>query len=131
VWWNEISTVGIWRTAGLSQIPGNPPAASIRTEGSEAADPYRGWISQELPAQIRLKYLTPLNRWTTLTGSPVGSLDEATGGDLGQSLVWREMLADYGVVDAASLVLADQFGCWAFLELWRTRRTLLARALGT
>ena len=29
-------------------------------------------------------------------------------GDLGQSLVWREMLADYGVVDAASLVLADQ-----------------------
>ena len=78
------------------------------------------WLP-ELPAQIRLKYLTPLNRWTTLTGSPVGLLDEATGGDLGQSLVWRELLADYGVVDAASLVLADQFGCWAFLELWRTR----------
>ena len=78
------------------------------------------WLA-ELPNQIRLKYLTSLNRWTTLGDSQVGLLDEAAGGDLGRSLVWRQMLGDYGVVDAASLVLRDHFGCWAFLELWRTR----------
>jgi DNA-binding NarL/FixJ family response regulator len=34
--------------------------------------------------------------------------------------VWRELLAEYGVNDVASMVFRDQFGCWAFLELWRT-----------
>jgi hypothetical protein len=30
------------------------------------------------------------------------------------------LLARHGVHDAASVVFADRFGCWAFLELWRT-----------
>jgi hypothetical protein len=77
------------------------------------------WLP-ELPEQIRLKYLTPVNRWTLLGGSPVALLRQATGGDLAQSLVWRDLLAGYGVGDAASVVLEDRFGCWAFLELWRT-----------
>jgi hypothetical protein len=34
-------------------------------------------------------------------------------------LVWRELLAAYDVVDIASLVFRDRFGCWAFLDLWR------------
>ena len=80
------------------------------------------WLDA-LPRQIRLKYLTPLNRWTSLADPPVASLHAVTGGRLEQSLVWRELLVDYGVRDAASIVFRDRFGCWAFLELWRTGST--------
>jgi DNA-binding CsgD family transcriptional regulator len=73
----------------------------------------------ELPRLIRLKYLTKINRWTRLD-APVALLRAATGERRERSLVWREMLASYGVNDVASLVFRDRFGCWAFLELWRT-----------
>lgn len=69
----------------------------------------------ELPRLIRLKYLTAVNRWTRLA-TPVAVL----GPQRDTSLVWREMLAGYGVDDVASVVFRDRFGCWAFLELWRT-----------
>ena len=72
----------------------------------------------ELPRLIRLKYLTPVNRWTRLH-APVALLRTVTGDERERSLVWREMLAGYGVNDMASLVFRDRFGCWAFLELWR------------
>ncbi len=72
----------------------------------------------ELPRLIRLKYLTPVNRWTRLD-VPVAFLRAATGDQRERSLVWREMLAGYGVNDVASLVFRDRFGCWGFLELWR------------
>lgn len=68
----------------------------------------------ELPRLIRLKYLTAVNRWTALS-APVARL----GAQRDQSLVWRDMLAGYGVDDVASVVFRDRFGCWAFLELWR------------
>ena len=73
----------------------------------------------ELPRLIRLKYLTETNRWTTLASS-AASLSAVTGGDLSRSLVWRELLAQHGIVDVASMVLTDRFGCWGFLDLWRT-----------
>jgi DNA-binding CsgD family transcriptional regulator len=72
----------------------------------------------ELPRAIRLKYLTSVNRWTRLN-SPVALLSESTRGQLSQSLMWRELLQQYGVVDAASAVYRDRYGCWGFLELWR------------
>jgi DNA-binding CsgD family transcriptional regulator len=85
--------------------------------GSPLADvPWLG----ELPQQIRLKYLTPLNRWTTLSQPPVACLRSVTGDCPEKSLVWRELLARYDVTDVASVVFRDRFGCWAFLELWRT-----------
>ena len=68
----------------------------------------------ELPRLIRLKYLTAVNRWTRLE-APVAFL----GAQRDHSLVWRDMLAGYGVTDVASVVFRDRFGCWAFLELWR------------
>jgi DNA-binding CsgD family transcriptional regulator len=46
-------------------------------------------------------------------------LGEATGGELSRSLVWRELLRRYDVVDVASMVFRDAFGCWGFLDLWR------------
>lgn len=73
---------------------------------------------QELPSLILLKYLTGVNRWTTLN-TPVALLARATDGDLMRSLLWRDLLVRYGVVDVASSVFADRFGCWGFLDLWR------------
>ena len=74
----------------------------------------------ELPQLIRLKYLTTINRWTSL---PCGaaSLSGATGGNLSQSLMWRELLCRHQVTDIASSVYRNRFGCWGFLDLWRTQ----------
>jgi len=85
------------------------------------------WLA-ELPRQIRMKYGTRVNRWTALGDIPVALLHEATGGDLKQSLVWRDLLVQYGVHDVASVVFADRFGCWAFLELWRSTGGSFTRA---
>jgi DNA-binding CsgD family transcriptional regulator len=74
----------------------------------------------ELPELIRLRYCTSLNRWTTLGDDPVALLAKVTGGRLDRSLIWRDMLRRYDVADVASVVFRDRFGCWAFLELWRT-----------
>jgi DNA-binding CsgD family transcriptional regulator len=74
----------------------------------------------ELPETIRLKYLTDVNRWTRLpVAEPVGLLRQATGDNPGRSLLWRELLRRYGIGDVASVVLADRFGLWGFLDLWR------------
>jgi len=77
------------------------------------------WLA-ELPCQIRLKYLTRVNRWTALGGASVALLQESTRGELSRSLVWAELLHRYAVTDAASVVFEDRYGCWAFLELWRS-----------
>jgi len=75
----------------------------------------------ELPALIKAKYATAVNRWTALRGqaSPAGLLAAAADGDLARSRVWREVMSRYGVGDVASAVFADQYGCWGFLDLWR------------
>lgn len=75
----------------------------------------------EIPEAIRLKYLTGVNRWTKLhaDGASVGILWQATAGDPSQSLMWRGILNRYGISDVASVVFADRFGMWGFLDLWR------------
>ncbi|MEO7942668.1 MAG: helix-turn-helix transcriptional regulator [Marmoricola sp.] len=72
-----------------------------------------------LPDLIRLKYLTSVNRWTGLPASGCATLQGATGGRPEQSLLWREHLAGLGILDVASVVFTDRFGCWGFLDLWR------------
>ena len=74
----------------------------------------------ELPRLIALKYLTRINRWTSLQGTPAALLHEATGGDLSRSLLWQDLQSRYAVSDVASLVFRDRFGCWGFLDLWRS-----------
>jgi DNA-binding CsgD family transcriptional regulator len=74
-----------------------------------------------LPELIRLKYLTPVNRWTAMTGS-VARLLDATDGTPERSRVWRELLNEYDVSDVASVVFRDAHGCWGFLDLWRHGR---------
>jgi hypothetical protein len=67
---------------------------------------------RELPRLIRLKYLTTVNRWTAMERGATASLSAATGGELSGSLLWRELLARYGIGDVASSVFRDQFGVW-------------------
>jgi DNA-binding CsgD family transcriptional regulator len=75
----------------------------------------------ELPALIKAKYATPVNRGTVLQGQtpPVALLNDAVHGELARSKVWREVMSRYRIGDVASAVFADQFGCWGFLDLWR------------
>lgn len=77
---------------------------------------------QELPTLIRLKYLSGAGRWTELMHSPVpaASLLKATQGEPSRSPVWSGVLQRYGVRDVLSVVFADKYGCWAWLDLWRT-----------
>ncbi|MDQ6641249.1 MAG: helix-turn-helix transcriptional regulator [Actinomycetota bacterium] len=72
-----------------------------------------------LPDLIRLKYLTAVNRWTTLPPDGCHTLLRATAGEPGQSRLWRELLDCLGVVDVLSAVFRDRHGCWGFLDLWR------------
>ena len=73
----------------------------------------------ELPRLIRLKYLTTVNRWTQLDPPFVARLRAATDDQPERSLLWRELLSAYDVVDVASMVLRDRYGCWSFIDLWR------------
>ncbi len=72
-----------------------------------------------LPDLIRLKYLTPVNRWTGLPASGCATLRQATGGRPERSRLWREYLAGLGIIDVVSVVFTDRFGWWGFLDLWR------------
>ena len=74
----------------------------------------------ELPRLIRLKYLTDVARWTALGPESVTRLRTATGGDRTRSLLWRELQSDWDVGDVASAVQQDRYGCWGFLDLWRS-----------
>ncbi|TDT75899.1 DNA-binding CsgD family transcriptional regulator [Arthrobacter sp. AG258] len=77
---------------------------------------------QELPTLIRLKYLSRAGRWTELMRwpEPAESLLKATQGEPSRSPVWSGVLQRYGVRDVLSAVFADKYGCWAWLDLWRT-----------
>ncbi|WP_051215266.1 helix-turn-helix transcriptional regulator [Granulicoccus phenolivorans] len=67
---------------------------------------------RDLARTIRLKYATAVNRWTTL--SDVAGLGERAA----ESPLWREVQRPLGVVDVASVVFRDAYGCWGFLDLW-------------
>ncbi len=72
-----------------------------------------------LPDLIRLKYLTPVNRWTALPASGCATLMQATGGHPERSRLWRDYLTGVGILDVVSVVFTDRFGWWGFLDLWR------------
>ena len=93
----------------------------VTTVGAAPLANVPGLPLSELPALIRAKYATHVNRWTALiqATSPVGLLSSVADDDLGHCSVWCEMLSRHGIRDVASTVFADQFGCWGFLDLWR------------
>ena len=67
----------------------------------------------DLPRLIRLKYLSAHNRWTTLDDPAALATHDDAGG-------WRDLLVEHGITDVASSVYRDRFGCWGFLDLWRS-----------
>jgi DNA-binding CsgD family transcriptional regulator len=72
-----------------------------------------------LPRLIRLRYLTTVNRWTSLDAT-AESLHRATNGHPDLSGLHHEVLAGIGVGDVATVVFRDQYGLWGWLDLWRT-----------
>jgi len=68
-----------------------------------------------LPRVIQLKYLTTINRWSTL------DVAAALGEHSIESPLWRDAQRALGVVDVASVVFRDRYGCWGFLDLWSKR----------
>ena len=78
-----------------------------------------------LPALIRARYLTTLNRWPELLEAkiPSASLLATTEGDPSRSLLWREVQRELGVVDVAVAAFGDRYGSWGLLDLWRTDGT--------
>jgi DNA-binding CsgD family transcriptional regulator len=77
---------------------------------------------ERLPALILSKYLTQVNRWTSL--QQVETLDAATQGCPERSLVWDQVQRALGVSDVLSAAFRDRHGCWGFLDLWRTDELL-------
>lgn len=75
---------------------------------------------REIPTLIRLRYASAENRWSDSAASTVSTLVEATSANLARSSLWREGLAAHRVSDIATTVLRDQYGCWGFIDLWRT-----------
>lgn len=76
-----------------------------------------GLAFDRLPELIGAKYLTTVNRWTTLDRA--ATLVSATEGELERSLVWRRVQEPLGVSDVLSTAFRDRYGCWGFLDLWR------------
>lgn len=76
----------------------------------------------DLPHLIRWRYLTRINRWTDLLDAGVGasSLLQVTAGRPEMSPLWQHALRGLGVVDTAMVPFGDRYGCWGFVELWRT-----------
>lgn len=79
--------------------------------------PMLSW--DRLPELVRWHYLTPVNRSDHLLGHPAASLRSTTRSP-SDSLVWRHVQRDLGIVDAATVAFGDRFGAWGFLELLRT-----------
>jgi DNA-binding CsgD family transcriptional regulator len=72
-----------------------------------------------LPELIRWRYLTEVNRADRLLGKPASSLLTATASPE-ESLIWRHVQSEIGVVDTAMVAFGDRYGAWGLLELWRT-----------
>ena len=101
-----------------------------RVGSSPLADvPMLPW--PRLPALVRTRYLTTLNRWPELLDAkiPSASLLATTGGDPSRSLLWQEVQRELGVVDLAVAPFGDRHGSWGVLELWRTDGSFAAEEL--
>ncbi len=76
------------------------------------------WLA-DLPTHIRLKYGAGHHRWTQLAPDAVASGPPAPSPADPASEQWWAFLQARGIGDVASVVFADSYGCWGFLELFR------------
>ena len=80
-----------------------------------------------LPELIRAKYLSRRNHWRSMAG-PVATWAECE--DDGND-PWVALLTSFGVTDVASMVLADRYGIWSFIDLWRVGKSFSDDEVGT
>jgi DNA-binding CsgD family transcriptional regulator len=95
-----------WLLTDPETTVGSAPMADVRCLG-------------ELPRLIALRYRSTVNRWTEMS-TTAASLEEATAGHPGLSVVWRDLLQAHGVGDVATVVFADPWGLWGWVDLWRS-----------
>jgi DNA-binding CsgD family transcriptional regulator len=81
-----------------------------------------------LPELVRWRYLTPINRWDRLLGSPASSLRTATRSP-SESLLWQHVHRELGIHDSAYVSFGDRYGAWGSLELLRTGEAFTADEL--
>ena len=81
-----------------------------------------------LPELLRWRYLTTVNRPDMTSDGPATSLLGSTASP-DESLMWRHVQRELGVVDVAAVGFGDRFGAWGFLELWRTSAPFSAEEL--
>lgn len=72
-----------------------------------------------LPELIRWRYQSVATRVDRLVDRPAVSLLTAVA-DPSDVPVWARVQRELGVTDIATVVFADRYGVWGFLELWRT-----------
>ena len=68
-----------------------------------------------LPELVRWRYLTTVNRWDRLLGSPASSLRTATQSP-SESLLWQHVHRRLGILDSAYVSFGDRYGAWARLS---------------
>jgi|GEM_PF-3261920 len=73
----------------------------------------------DLAESTRLRYLTPVTRWTAIPQGEARRLMASTGDHPEASAQWRDLLSRFHVRDQLSIVFADNRGTWGFLELFR------------
>jgi DNA-binding CsgD family transcriptional regulator len=77
----------------------------------------------ELTTLIRLRYASRFNRWTSLHGATSVHLPDHLPPTGSRVMDWCSFVSGYGVSDIATVVFRDRFGCWGWLDLWRTNST--------
>jgi DNA-binding CsgD family transcriptional regulator len=78
----------------------------------------------ELPTLIRLRYASRFHRWTSLRGATSVHLPDHLPPQTAQPVLdWCGFVRGYGISDIATVVFRDRFGCWGWLDLWRTANT--------
>ena len=92
----------VWLLTDPATTVGSSPLASVPS-------------SARVPQLIRARYLSPANRWSALDGVSTLRATSDGGGD-----PWHAELAIHRIGDVASLAFRDEYGFWAFLDLWRS-----------
>ena len=59
--------------------------------------------------------------WTGMDDVGLHEEPAVLGGNSTARPLWRQVQRSYGVLDVASVVFRDRFGCWGFLDLWSKR----------
>jgi DNA-binding CsgD family transcriptional regulator len=103
------------------------PSSGLPVSSSVAGDP-----PGSLEWSLEFEYVRPdVSRFADLRSrrSPVASISSETGGAMGTSPRYREMIEPSGAADELRIAFRDAFGMWASLVVF-TERTMTPRDLG-